>query len=256
MTQATQVPQQSPGVGRTSRSRTKTFLGAGGTLLALIGAVLLALGACSVRSAPERVEAVPDVSAAPSTSVSARASSPSAPETPAPRSSSSTPKAPPTPPKAKAPRLTDSVPTRVRIESAGLDASMVKLGIGDDGAMETPQNPDEVGWFVGAHTPGGPGTAVLAGHVTWNGRETVFFDLGRLEPGTKISVDRQDGTRATFAVRRRSTFPKDSFPTREVYQASSKPQLVLITCGGEYDADQRYYDSNVIVWAEFVSLSP
>lgn len=132
----------------------------------------------------------------------------------------------------------------------------MKLGIGADGALETPEDPDEVGWFVGAHTPGGPGVAVLAGHVTWNGRKAVFFDLGRPERGSRVAVDRQDGTTATFAITRRSTFPKDEFPTREVYRATSTPELVLITCGGEYDADRRYYDANVIAWAELLSVRP
>jgi len=138
----------------------------------------------------------------------------------------------------------------------GVDAGTVKLGVGPDGALETPRDPDEVGWFVGASTPGGPGVAVLAGHVTWNGRKTVFFDLGRLERGTKVAIERADGSIATFAITRRSTFPKDEFPTREVYRATSSPELVMITCGGEFDEDRRYYDSNVIAWAELVSVRP
>jgi hypothetical protein len=33
-----------------------------------------------------------------------------------------------------------------------------------------------------------------------------------------------------------------------------RPQLVLITCGGRFDADRRYCDANV-VWARLVTVS-
>jgi len=246
-----------------ARTGRKTLLGVFAALLAVAGAVTLVLGLASPQATPApaaELSALPSSSA--SSSLPSSATSKPTARTPRPSASTSprTARAKPTPtprPAAKrTPRLTESVPTRVRIPAAEVDASTVKLGIADDGTMETPEDPDQVGWFDGARTPGGPGVAVLAGHVTWNGRETVFFDLGRLDRGTKVALDREDGTTATFAITRRSTFPKDEFPTREVYRATSTPELVLITCGGEYDADRRYYDANIIVWAELLSIRP
>ncbi|GAA2093304.1 hypothetical protein GCM10009841_02930 [Microlunatus panaciterrae] len=151
--------------------------------------------------------------------------------------------------------LPESVPRRISIPAARVDSSIVDLGLTAAGEMETPKNPDQVGWFTGAHTPGAPGVAVLAGHVTWNREPTVFFRLGELQRGDRISVDRADGSRVTFAVQRRSTFGKDVFPTREVYRPSAKPELVLITCGGRYDTRQHRYEANVIVWASLVGVT-
>lgn len=145
----------------------------------------------------------------------------------------------------------ESVPTRVTIPAIGVDAGTVELGL-DGAAMQTPADPDLVGWFHGAHTPGGPGVAVLAGHVTWDGRRTVFADLGHLPLGARIAVDRVDGSTVSFEVRRVATFPKDRFPTHEVYAAGDQPKLILITCGGDYDLSRHYYDSNVIAWADAV----
>ena len=115
--------------------------------------------------------------------------------------------------------------------------------------LETPADPDLVGWFTGAHTPGAPGRAVLAGHLTWNGRHTVFARLPELAVGAVIEVDREDGTTAKFAVTKVATFPKDAFPTDEVYASTDEPSLVLITCGGDYSKSEHYYDSNVIAFA-------
>jgi len=115
--------------------------------------------------------------------------------------------------------------------------------------METPADPDQVGWFTGAHTPGAPGRAVLAGHLTWNGRNTVFARLPDVAVGAVVEVDREDGTTAEFEITQVSTFEKDQFPTDEVYAATVEPSLVLITCGGEYSKSEHYYDSNIIAFA-------
>ncbi len=115
--------------------------------------------------------------------------------------------------------------------------------------LETPADPDLVGWFTGAHTPGAAGRAVMAGHLTWNGRHTVFARLPELSVGSVVEVDREDGTTAKFRVTEVSTFEKDKFPTAEVYASTDEPSLVLITCGGEYSTAKHYYDSNVIAFA-------
>ncbi|MGO1385156.1 MAG: sortase domain-containing protein [Arachnia sp.] len=144
--------------------------------------------------------------------------------------------------------LEESAPTKVRIPSLGVDASTVTLGLNGN-EMETPDDPDQVGWFTGAHTPGAPGRAVLAGHLTWNGRNTVFAGLPDVAVGAVVEVDREDGTTARFEITRVSTFKKDQFPTNDVYASTEEPSLVLITCGGEYSSSEHYYDSNVIAFA-------
>ena len=159
-------------------------------------------------------------------------------------------------PKLGPPTLPESVPVRITIPAIGVDNSnFVDLGLQPTGEMEAPKNPADVGWFTGGHTPGSPGVGVIAGHVTWNGAPASFFKLGRLRRADPITIRREDGSSATFEVTRRSTFLKNDFPTEQVYRAAAEPELVLITCGGAFDADRRYYDSNVIVWAKLVSTS-
>ena len=145
--------------------------------------------------------------------------------------------------------LPESAPIRVKIPSIGVDASTVSLGL-EGNELEVPADPDVVGWFTGAHTPGAPGRAVLAGHLTWNGRHTVFARLPDLVAGAVVEVDREDGTTANFEITKVSTFAKDAFPTAEVYASTDEPSLVLITCGGEYSESRHYYDSNVIAFAK------
>ena len=68
-----------------------------------------------------------------------------------------------------------------------------------------------------------------------------------MQPGERIEVDRQDGTVATFEVYdTRARYPKDEFPTVAVYGRTDGPELRMITCSGDLDADEHHLDNTVI----------
>ncbi|MGW5577793.1 class F sortase [Micromonospora chokoriensis] len=154
------------------------------------------------------------------------------------------------------PLMASSPPTRVSIPSLKATAAIVALGLQADGAMQVPDSATDVGWFTKAPTPGALGPAVLAGHVNWKGRRGTFFDLGKLPVGAGITVDRQDGGTAMFTVTRVEQYPKDRFPTDEVYGATDHAALRLVTCGGEFDDATQHYRDNVIVYARLAHAHP
>ena len=149
-----------------------------------------------------------------------------------------------------------SAPVRISIPRIGVSSSLIQLGLDSDGVMETPQPPnvDRAGWFSPSPPPGIPGSTVIAGHVTWDQEPVVFFELGDLRRGDKVQVKREDGITTVFEVYRIGSFPKDGFPTDAVYDQPDTSELRLITCGGEYDAENNRYLSNVIVWAKIVDV--
>ena len=161
----------------------------------------------------------------------------------------------PTPKTPTVVSLDRSAPTKVDIPKIGVDATMVDLGIDDNGELETPSRYQDIGWFTGGPTPGSDGGAVLAGHVTYNGAKGVFYRLGDLDPGDKIRVTRADGKVAVFSVTATKTYPKDDFPTGEIYGAPGGPSLRLVTCGGDFDAARHYYPDNVVVFATMTSVA-
>ncbi|GAA3233316.1 class F sortase [Dactylosporangium siamense] len=63
-------------------------------------------------------------------------------------------------------------------------------------------------------------------------------------------MDREDGSRAVFTVRRVERHPKDAFPTDAVYGPVNHAGLRLITCGGEFDRATGHYRDNVVVFAD------
>ncbi|MEU0444576.1 class F sortase [Streptomyces tendae] len=146
-----------------------------------------------------------------------------------------------------------SVPVRVTVPAAGVDTGpLLRLGLNDDGTIEVPSVPqaDRIGWYEKGVTPGETGPAVLVGHFDTVKGPAVMKDVGRIKPGDTIDVAREDGTRAVFAVTALEQVDKDAFPTDKVYGRTDRPELRLITCGGEITDGHR--PDNVIVYAVLV----
>ncbi|MDQ3095747.1 MAG: class F sortase [Actinomycetota bacterium] len=154
----------------------------------------------------------------------------------------------------KLPELGWSKPVAVAIPRIDVRSSLEDLGLDSAGVMTTPQDHERAGWFTPAPPPGLIGVAVIAGHVTWDGERSVFFDLDALRPGDRVEVEREDGVTAVFEVTRLGRFPKEQFPTEAVYRPVGNASLRLITCGGGYDEVANRYLDNVIVWADMVDV--
>lgn len=147
------------------------------------------------------------------------------------------------------PVLHGSAPVGLDIPRIGVHSrDIVGLGYQEDGSIEVPRNPASPGWFTPGPSPGQYGPAVIAGHVDSSTGPAVFYRLGELRAGDRITVAREDGTAATFTVDRVKAVEKDAFPTREVYGATNRAELRLITCSGEYDQQDGYL-GNTIVFA-------
>lgn len=155
--------------------------------------------------------------------------------------------------------LDRSAPVRVKIPTIKLDAVVVTVGTNPDGSLEVPElrHPQLTGWYRYGPSPGERGNAVIVGHVDSRASgPAVFYELGGLKPGTKIEVVRLDGSVATFTVDVVKSFPKDEFPANRIYGATDEMGLRLVTCGPPYDADDRDYLNNVVVFATLTKTKP
>jgi LPXTG-site transpeptidase (sortase) family protein len=139
-------------------------------------------------------------------------------------------------------------PTRLRIPAIDVDTPLEDLGLDAEGALEPPKNYAKAGWYAHGSRPGDPGPAVIAGHVdSYQGR-AIFFRLHELEAGAKVQVERGKEW-VTFRVLEVHRYPKNEFPTEEVYGPTPNAQLRLITCGGAFDDERRSYVDNIVVYA-------
>jgi sortase (surface protein transpeptidase) len=142
-----------------------------------------------------------------------------------------------------------AVPLRLRIPALGVQAPVVAVRASEDGALTVPGDPRDVGWWTGGAAPGDPqGTVVLDGHVdTAQFGAGALFRLADLPPGASVVVTTSVGdTRYRVAARR--VYAKAALPS-QIFNASGPPRLVLVTCGGPFDAQTHHYADNVVVFA-------
>ncbi|WNV77716.1 class F sortase [Geodermatophilus sp. DSM 44513] len=158
-------------------------------------------------------------------------------------------------PAAPVPAEPVAAPVSLEIPAIDVRSDLLRLGVSGDGTVQVPPlaPDDRAGWYERGPAPGAVGPAVVLGHVDsaeWG--PGVFFDLGALQPGDEVTVAREDGSVAVFAVDRVERHRKDDFPTIAVYGNTDAAELRLITCGGAFDAGAGSYEDNVIAFASLV----
>lgn len=147
-------------------------------------------------------------------------------------------------------------PVRLAIPRLGVDAVVVPVGLEEDGAMAAPTDPDTVGWYEPGWGIGGPGNAVMGGHVDWGGIGRVFWGLRWLEPGDRVLAYDEHGAEYVYAVTWSRWYDASNAPLEEIFTLDAAPQLTLITCGGQFDRSIRMYRSRLVVRAELVEVVP
>jgi sortase (surface protein transpeptidase) len=114
--------------------------------------------------------------------------------------------------------------------------------------VQVPTQWQVAGWYQDGPKPGEPGPAAILGHVDSDVGPAVFARVHELHPGAVLWVDSAAGTKR-FRVTGTAEFPKDHFPTEQVYLPTLDPMLQLITCGGTFDRVTGHYRDNVVVSA-------
>lgn len=149
---------------------------------------------------------------------------------------------------AKAP-----VPTGLRVPRLEIEMPVVGVGLDTEGGMELPESAGDAGWFRAGGNPGGglraTQNAVIAAHVddAVVGRGP-FARLREARAGDAVEVVLSDGATAVYQVDRVEQTSKQQVDFAVVFGAA-EGALVLVTCGGRWDADVRHYEDNVLVWA-------
>lgn len=142
-------------------------------------------------------------------------------------------------------------PESVSIPSIKVDSPLVDLGLNSDGSLAVPTDFSKAGWYTGGQYPGdanGP-PALIAGHIDDLHGPAVFYRLSQLHVGNHVLVHRIDGSVATFVVYRVGSFLKSQFPAASIYAKTTRPELRLITCTGQFDRHAGSYLSDFVAFA-------
>jgi hypothetical protein len=144
-------------------------------------------------------------------------------------------------------------PNRIEIPALRVSAPIVKVGTTPGGALQVPRNPKIAGWWDRGASPGAPkGTAIIAGHINYAGVTGALAHIGELDHGDTVYVyGARDGTttRLAFRVTGVRTYLKHNLPYKKIFNQEVAGRLVLVTCGGPFDARTGNYLDNIVTYA-------
>ncbi|WP_233569556.1 class F sortase [Planomicrobium sp. Y74] len=143
------------------------------------------------------------------------------------------------------------VPEKISIPAIGVEAETLHLGTKENGEMDVPDTIDDVSWFEPGYKPGENGRAVIAGHVDGIKGPAIFWDLAKLEAGDEIIV-KGEGNDLVFRVYAMESVELELADVHSVFGYRSSPELILITCSGDYDYNRGTREERLIVYTELV----
>jgi hypothetical protein len=66
--------------------------------------------------------------------------------------------------------------------------------------------------------------------------------------GARLEVSDGQGRRLAYTFAALRSYPKSALPS-SIFTQSGRERLVLVTCGGTFDAATRHYSDNIVVYA-------
>jgi LPXTG-site transpeptidase (sortase) family protein len=144
-----------------------------------------------------------------------------------------------------------STPVLIEVPELGVSAAVVPVGRAASGNMAVPDSFVDTGWYRLGAVPGARGNAVIAGHLDdGRGNEAVFAPLRNARVGDRVYVTNSAGERIPFSVREIRLVRYDDPPLQEIFGATDKYRLNLITCDGTWDSVRKTYDERLVVFTE------
>ncbi len=149
-------------------------------------------------------------------------------------------------------------PRYLSIPSIGISKSRIlPMGLTSSGAIATPNNIFDVGWYTGSDKPGSGGTAVIDGHNGGPHVVGVFKYLPDVKIGESIIIERGNGETLEYRVVDSKAIPLSE---ADAYMANSalvspeegRESVTLITCTGTFMRKEQTYDHRQFVRAVLV----
>ncbi len=146
------------------------------------------------------------------------------------------------------------MPRYLTIKKINVYARVLSMGILSSGALATPRNTNDTGWYNGSNKPGDGGTALVVGHVLGGTKTGIFYNLKKLSEGDVITIERGDGTKIDYRVVATEQIAADKVDTNKLLLpvTAGKAGLNLMTCGGQFQSETESFSDRFIVYTERV----
>lgn len=148
-------------------------------------------------------------------------------------------------------------PVNLTIPVLNIEADVQTVGLDRIGAMGLPDDWHDVGWYRGSARLGEWNTVVISGHVDHYTGPAVFFKLKELQPGDKVVVEGQNGTRWRYRVIEKQIKPLGEWKSREVFASRGRfPTLHLFSCTGAFSKSAQTHLERILVRCELEKVIP
>jgi len=123
-----------------------------------------------------------------------------------------------------------------------------------DGAIATPANIYDTGWYTGSALPGTPGASLIDGHISSWTAKGVFYGLNNLQPGDQLQIVRGSGQIITYTVVKKQTYADTNtdMSTALSPAVAGTPGLNLISCYGKVKPGTNEFDQRIVVFTKQV----
>lgn len=147
-------------------------------------------------------------------------------------------------------------PKYISIPAIGIgNVPVLKLGLLSGGAIATPHNIYEAGWYDGSSQPGQIGAMFIYGHVSSWTANGVFYNLKKLVPQDTVVITRGDNTTYVYSVVTSRVYPYNAVDMNQVLSPinASVSGLNLMTCTGQVISGTSEFSERLVVFTRLVS---
>ncbi|MEX1253652.1 MAG: class F sortase [Dehalococcoidia bacterium] len=143
---------------------------------------------------------------------------------------------------------------RLVIPKIGVDASVIVLGLDNQGVMVSPTEPHNVAWYDFTARPGTGSNAVFSGHALWDtgsgAAPAVFSRLNELVRGDIIAVHLSDGSVLEYGVTTAQLVSPVEANVNEIVGPTAHEQTTLLTCVRAGGQPRPHCTTQLVVRAE------
>lgn len=149
-------------------------------------------------------------------------------------------------------RVAADMPRYLFMPEISVRAMVKPKGLTKDNQIDAPRNAFDVGWYDGSAKPGQPGAMLIVGHVSGGNVPGIFYDLKKLTPGVRFSLERGDGVVFTYRVVKSVSYDYRDVDMKAALSPVNPhaPGLNLITCDGQVIRGENNFDKRLIVFTE------
>lgn len=147
-------------------------------------------------------------------------------------------------------------PKYIAIPAIGIsNTPILKLGLLSSGAIATPDNIYETGWYDRSSLPGQAGAMFIYGHVSSWAADGIFFNLNKLVSGDKVIITRGDNTTYTYQVVTTKIYPYNSVNMSQVLSPTDQnnPGLNIMTCTGQVIKGTSEFNERLVVFTSLIT---